>query len=568
MNRMVRRGFLLAIGLIALTGFRGVFAACDSTTVVFDEDTTIFANPERGFTTQRSFGIGSTLPQTLRADYEITVIQRLVHLDNFRNSPIDDATLDRVATDLENTRIGGGKVVLRFSYTDDQNGEDAPLSVILGHIAQLKPILIANADVIAYVEAGFIGAWGEWYYSSNGLNNTSDRRTVLFALLDALPSNRCVVVRTPGYKRQIFENPDPLTADSAFSGSYRARTGAHNDCFLASSDDYGTYGTYGFTIAQDRAYLNQDNQFVPQGGETCNPSTYSQCANALNDLSYIHWSVLNKDYHLDVLQGWEDNGCMNDVKRRLGYRFRLLDATLPDSSAPGGTFGLRFRIENQGFASPYNPRNCEIILRNTETGERYGLLTREDPRFWQSGDTTEVEVSGGLPLSLPNGSYEVLLSLPDPESELHDRWEYSIRLANTDVWEDTTGYNKLNHTLIVAPGSCTTPYTGDDWFALVQPTSSAQLPEPALPTRTGITNTYPNPFNPITEIDFTVDKLAPVKLEVFNILGERVATLVDRTLTPGEHSARWIARGTATGTYIVRLHTDGEVDSRRIVLMK
>ncbi|MFH0883273.1 MAG: DUF4832 domain-containing protein [bacterium] len=568
MIRTVRLALSAIILLIVLTGFQNVIAACDSTTVAFVEDTTIFANPERGFVTQRSYGIGSTLPATLRADYNITVIQRIVLLEAFKDTLINETMLNRVQTDLNNVRTGGSKVVLRFSYTEHQTGTDAPLNVILDQIAQLKPILMANADVIAYVEAGFIGAWGEWYYSSNGLNNTSDRRTVLYALLDALPSNRCVVVRTPDYKRVIFGTSNPLTADSAFSGSYRARTGAHNDCFLASSTDYGTYGNGGFTIAQDREYLHQDNQFVPQGGETCNPSYYSGCANALADMEYIHWSLLNKDYHLDVLNGWETNGCMDEVKKRLGYRFRLLDAVIPDSSAPGGTFGFHFRVENQGFANPFNPRNLEIVLRNTVSGERYGLLTHEDPQFWKSSDTTEVAVQGGLPADLPLGSYEILLSLPDPEPSLHDRWEYAIRLANEGVWEDTTGYNTMQDTLIVDAGACTTPYSGEDWFALVQSTSSAHIPQPVLPSRTVITNAYPNPFNPMTEIDFTLDKTAPVRLEVYNMLGERVATLVDRTLSPGEHSATWIARGTATGTYIVRLRAAGEIDSRRIVLMK
>jgi len=241
---------------------------------------------------------------------------------------------------------------------------------------------------------------------------------------------------------------------------------------------------------------------------------------------------------------------------------------LPDSSAPGGTFGLHFRVENQGFANPYNPRNLEVILRNTATGKRYGLLTHEDPRFWASGDTTAVAVEGGLPSDMPPGAYEVFLSLPDPEPRLHDRWEYAIRLANAGVWEDTTGYNRLQDTLVVTPGACTTPYTGSDWFSVVVPSNSASLPRPALPSRTEISNIYPNPFNPMTEIKFTLDKRAPVLLEVYNLLGEKVATLLDRALSPGEYSATWIARGYATGTYIVRLRADGAMDTRRVVLVK
>jgi len=82
---------------------------------------------------------------------------------------------------------------LRFSYTNNQIGADAALDTILLHISKLKPILQKNYVVIIYVEGGFVGAWGEWYYSSHHLYNTNDRRTVVFALLDALPQKRCAL---------------------------------------------------------------------------------------------------------------------------------------------------------------------------------------------------------------------------------------------------------------------------------------------------------------------------------------------------------------------------------------
>ena len=115
--------------------------------------------------------------------------------------------------------------------------------------------------------------------------------------------------------------------------------------------------------APRETYLNQDNRYVPQGGETCNDDPiYTVCSNALVDLARMRWSVLNKDYNDDVLSRWENEGCMNEVKQRLGYRFGLLQAILPDSAKPGGAINLNFNIVNYGFASPYNPRNLEIIF--------------------------------------------------------------------------------------------------------------------------------------------------------------------------------------------------------------
>ena len=136
---------------------------------------------------------------------------------------------------------------------------------------------------------------------------------------------------------------------------------------------------------------------------------------------------------------------MDEVKRRLGYRFELLEATISDSIKPAGTFKLNFLIANKGFASPFNPRNLEIILRNNITNQKYRLVTDVDPRFWMAGDTIFVNVTGGIPQNMNEGEYSAYLFLADPEYRLHDNPDYAIRLANNNVWEDSTGYNSLNH---------------------------------------------------------------------------------------------------------------------------
>ena len=463
---------LLLTGLV-LAGLKLIFAGNASQINYTASDANIF-NPERGFTSQVSSGITLSLINSLK-NQKISVIQRIYTIPQYRNSVLPESFLNLVEQDLQTARQGGMKLVMRFSYTDRQDGEDAPLDTILTHINQLQPVFERNYDVIAYLEAGFIGAWGEWYYSSNGLNNTNDRRTVLFALLDALPAARCVVIRTPDYKRKIFNDSNPLTPEEAFSGTKKARTGAHNDCFLASATDYGTY--LDNDIEGDKDYLNQDNRYVPQGGETCSPSAYSGCSNALADLARMHWSVLNKDYNTDVLNQWVSEGCMEEIKRRLGYRFRLLDAVLGDSVKPGGILPIRFRIVNEGFASPYNARNLEFVIRNKSTGRRYRVVTHEDPRFWQSGDTVEVQLETGLPSSIDEGTYELLMHLADPVEALHDRPEYAIRLANENVWEDSSGYNSMLHDVTVDHTVGGDDYTGDLIFAQLD---SGQVMPPSI----------------------------------------------------------------------------------------
>jgi hypothetical protein len=467
---------------------------------------------------------------------------------------------------MNTARQGGMKVVLRFSYTNNIDGADAALDTIFKHIEQLGPIWQENYDVITYIEAGFIGAWGEWYYSSHGLNNTTARRKVLFKILSVLPQQRMAVIRTPGYKRNIFNNTQPLTADSAFTESYRARTGAHNDCFLADAWDMGTYEN----IEADKNYLNQDNRYVPQGGETCQVSSYSDCAHALADLARMHWSVLNKDYNTAVLNSWINSGCMPEIKRRLGYRFSLLQAILPDSVKPSGAFSLKFDLTNEGFASVYNPRNLEILLRNVQSAETYYVITSEDPRFWLSGDTVQVQVYAGIPANMPEGKYEVLLRLADPCTTLYSRPEYSIRLANKNVWEDSTGYNSLLSQVVISNLVSGDTYTGDNYFQPLNNHPSAVIGKQEIfPGNFELVGNYPNPFNSATTIEFLLKQTANVRLNIITLDGRVIHRLVDRKVQSGKHKVIWRPEiRIASGIYFYRLTVDGHSRIGKCIYVK
>lgn len=84
---------------------------------------------------------------------------------------------------------------------------------------------------------------------------------------------------------------------------------------------------------------------------------------------------------------------------------------------------------------------------------------------------------------------------------------------------------------------------------------------------------YPNPFNPGTNIALSLHRASHVKLDVFNILGRHVTTLLDRPLPAGEHTVYWegtdsYGRAVASGTYFYRLRTDDRTLTRKMVLLK
>jgi hypothetical protein len=440
-----------------------------------------FASPERGFFVQRSYNPSRANarglnPDEIRAvrDRQLSLVRMLYSLAPFREAPITPEYLAQIDADFAAARQAGVKLIPRFAYNSGPIGApDATLDRMLAHIDQLAPVLRANADAIAFLEAGFAGAWGEWHSSTNGLFTTGTgapptvnekTRALAEKLLAALPADRMIALRCPRFKTDLFGEA-PLTPTDAFSGTPRARTGAINDCFLASPNDSGTFTR---RIAEEKAFYHQDNLYVPQGGETCSTGAAAQpfigCANALKEMAYQRYSTLNIDYQRGVLNGWETGGCMPEVRRRLGYRYRLIDSRAPQAVRPGAVFSITVRVTNDGFANLYNPRPVEVVLRHQPSGRIYRLATAADPRHWLPGEETTVTLSGGVPADAAAGAYDILLHLPDASSRLRERPEYAVRFANADVWEAATGMNTLQRQVRVDANATGAKYTGDRWF--------------------------------------------------------------------------------------------------------
>ena len=196
--------------------------------------------------------------------------------------------------------------MLRFYYNDNDNPTvlssrtlydvtDADIDIAESHIQQLGSRLDNWQHVILAVEAGFIGAWGEWYYSVNYSTQQEGgwfypteaqfekRRRLVEALLTAFPS-RQILLRYVEAVHKVLGNNDPLTEIEAFDGSKKSRLGIHNDCFLADERDSGTFQWNDPEV--DRVWLEKQSNFTFVGGETCiyNPPRYFElndfiCAN-------------------------------------------------------------------------------------------------------------------------------------------------------------------------------------------------------------------------------------------------------------------------------------------------
>lgn len=407
-------------------------------------------NPERGFHRWIEWADGQSVYTNIRNNGSSLGIL-VVRLDAFRTSAISAEFLTGLTTRFGYARTAGLKLILKFSYNEGPypNTEpDASESRILNHIAQLKPVLAANSEVIAFVQAGFIGAWGEWHTSTNQLldfeTNPHSARNILNAILDALPQGLFTQLRYPRHKTHFYDNI-PITEQLAFTSTPKARVGHHNDCFLANATDHSTYTPMNYNENQIelwKDFIGNDGRYAPVGGETCAASSFNDCPAAIAELARQRYTYLNFSYHPQVISKWQTNGCFDEIARRLGYRLALNEVRYPESVDRGSSLSLKLKLTNTGFATPLNPRSLYVVLEST-TDIRTDLhVSQVDVRRWLPG-AIESNINVTVPENAPPGIYKVYLWFPDPSSALRNRSEYSLQLANNSVWDSTRGLNLI-----------------------------------------------------------------------------------------------------------------------------
>lgn len=431
-------------------------------TIKFVESKEIFPNPERGLYVQAyyesdSIGITShantgTIKYNRTAPDKITLYLHSYYLTEYMESDLPQEFFDRFDYNMNALREGGAKVVLRFSYKHDNSNSGQPWDATPEwthkHIDQLAPYLQKNADVILCVQCGLIGVWGEWYYTTNyKMNPTKDadfepRWQVLEHLLQAVPESRQVALRTPAFKMRYLKmrglGETPLTQEEAYKTTNKARICAHNDCFVSSSSDVGTYKG-----SSDRNFWAEDSKYTFMGGETCEKCSESEGEYAISQMEKFHWSYLNRAYRESVTNMWRKDGTMDKILTRLGYRFYLEKAILTEHPKAGQEYQAYFKLRNRGFAAPVNKRDVELIFVSASDASKKFVYpqTSVDPRFWLPGEHT-FTLSCTLDAQM-KGEYKLYLNLPDPYESLHNDPRYSIRLADENMWEEATGYNYL-----------------------------------------------------------------------------------------------------------------------------
>ncbi len=481
--------------LIVLLTAIGVSAqAQNSNAITYSEDNSLFANPETGgLYNFYSTGAQVFLDPVSYITYQLTeardkqgcsTVFLTYYLGEWKYQAIPQWALDQIADDLATLRSLGLKAIPHFHYAYEyeynnpqvweETELDAPKDVIIQHCQQLEPIWRDNVDVLAVVDYGMIGPWGEMWISGQGnlgtdegpsphRNANDNTREIVDTWMATVPSQRTVMF-SPTVKRQLYGN-DPLTETEAFSGSDKSRMGFENQCFLTDTDSSDpTYENLPYR--GPTSYLAEDGLYIPQIGFTDDNCGYKPtAAELIQEITKGHWDLMSIGSLNRVLSSEQDR---LSVIKNTGYRFRLVQASLQQAAKPGDAVQFSFSLKNDNGGTLYNPRGFELVLRHQATSKTTKLPIEKEKGnrlyFPSSKETKNYDFTVGISPQLAEGDYEVLLNFPDPEPAIYDNPAFSIRLANQEVWEATTGYNRLLHTLTIDKDAPGVAYAGDQWF--------------------------------------------------------------------------------------------------------
>lgn len=472
---MKNKKFILMLSILLLFINLGVFFISNSYS--FDEEYTLiddidyneslesFDNPERGF--YEPIGYTLKVADNEVKDLKYNLIHLRVDLSAFSkaNNGVEDLelsedSLSALSKTLQNIKKNNGSVIIRFAY-DGFNGTkdlEPELSMLLTHIKQLKPVFYQNKDVISYIELGFFGPWGEMHSSSIcTLENVS---LALDAMLDSVPENITIGVRTPAYYAHFAGidrntlNENITTPDSKYY-----RIGLYNDGYLGSESDLGTFANRAIEID----WLKNQATHTFYGGEVV--ANYAS-GTPLNTVSYIaqegfitHTTYLNSRWNNNVINEWKNSTYNEDeelykgqtgfkyIDNHLGYRFVLKESKLTTEIKQNDPLLIKLQLENVGFANLINKKKTTLVLQSDNN--TYEINTNINPTKWLSKSISSVPiVIANLPENIIIGEYNVYLRISCYGNLENDKNYQAIRFANNNIYNEEIGANYIGKIVI------------------------------------------------------------------------------------------------------------------------
>lgn len=491
-------------------------------------------NPERGFYNPIGYNLKVEDNQPLNSK------SNLVHLrvglgvfsspnNNQEDLELSEDALNALGKTFQNIRDNNSSIIIRFAY-DNFNGnanKEPSFDMILKHIEQIGPILLEYQDVIANIELGFFGPWGEMHSSKICTNENVS--LAITKLLEATNQKIKISVRTPGYYaawRKI--NRGSLDSDMPEKGTGAYQVGIFNDGYLGSETDLGTFANREIEVK----WLSNQARHTFYGGEMV--ANFAS-GTPLNTIEYIskeafltHTTYLNPYWNDKVINGFKNTPYTGDdplyknetaytyIENHLGYRFVLKDSYLTDQITKKDPLKLKLKIQNVGFANLINEKRVSIILKNED--DIYEIQTDLDATTWDSEKITEENFQVTLPDIIEEGNYDVYLRISEYGNLIDDSNYHCIQFANNNIYSEELGANYIGKVTIKVEETTPTPPSSQPPTSTPNPTpisTPTQIPTPvSTPTPTPTPTPVPTPKttpgitqkDPIEESSKTIKK--------------------------------------------------------------
>lgn len=464
------------------------------------------ANPDRGYHLEcryfahnlvNPFNSSEEYPKGFVDDREITysskdgstkIVQQYIYLTGYARKDIDEQGLENVQKVFDGLKDKGYKTILRFAYNwwgenqynSNWKDEEEEEEWIYRHIEQLAPVLQKNIGLIAAMQAGFLGRWGEWHNTSVLLGPNAQRvkNGVVNKLLAAIPEPYNIEMRYPSHK-------NALTLDNE---TYRTtRLGYCNDFFtvgehaLAAGNDF-VPGSEEYNQVMNEAYQIYISGEMPYPEESeWGLSDLISRTGTLQIFRDHHYSAFDITQNENInVHSWKNssvtpseltrNRILFDesyfvedgknvartfydfVRDHLGYRINVKKVEL---NAENGSLAYKIDLTNTGFATVINPKEVYLVLISEDSNEVKELKKLEvDPRDWQPYDVARNDykvlthtLEGTVEVTGISGKYKVGIWMPEVASDLKYNSKYAVKFALSDLmtsWNDEEGKYAVN----------------------------------------------------------------------------------------------------------------------------
>ena len=463
-------------------------------------------NPYRGFYSSEvlSYHRGQKNFANDMSKYRNSLVHLRIDISDFTNHDgrdgfKDDIEINSSTTNmlsaldgtLQSLRENNGTAVVRIAYDAGYKGklkdsgdtkrtvwEPRSINKALQHQQAIGEIFAKYPDVIASVECGVFGPWGEMH--SSDFRTEANVKKVVGKWLEVLPDSIPISVRQPEFY-SWWSGVSIKSIDSDVTTPEQAayRVGVYNDGYLGSYDDRGTFRDR----EREVAWLSNQAKHTLYGGEIvlfeeddAHPTNVQPTGLYMEQEAFkTHTSYLNVGWNDEIIANMKktkfkgynslyNNGSLtefNYVQNHLGYRYVVRNVSLTRETSKYENFALEAGIENVGFANLVKEKKAYLILKSTDGNfeKTYDLSALDpslgesaanvDPRNWDSTATTSVKVNVDIPDDFAEGKYEVYIKLvTDTSNGVYH--SYPIRFSNSsNIYDENLEANYLGSFLIV-----------------------------------------------------------------------------------------------------------------------